>query len=108
MSTAALLAAVLFGAVWSITEKECLPGGNLFGVTSIFICALIGGKLVALIHLPGLPPLPPLLGKAVDLHSSTTVFCLQHISLHVFFITQKHKCVNQFVTIVPTDRQINW
>ncbi|XP_075901223.1 sodium/hydrogen exchanger 9B2 isoform X2 [Nelusetta ayraudi] len=60
--TKALLAAVLFGAVWSITEKECLPGGNLFGVTSLFICALIGGKLVALIHLPGLPPLPPLLG----------------------------------------------
>lgn len=58
-----LLAAVLFGVVWSITEKECLPGGNLFGVTTLFICALIGGKLVSLIHLPRLPPFPPLLGK---------------------------------------------
>nr|AXV43385.1 sodium/hydrogen exchanger 9B2 [Lateolabrax maculatus] len=57
-----LLAAVLFGVVWSITEDECLPGGNLFGITILFICALIGGKLVALIRLPRLPPLPPLLG----------------------------------------------
>ncbi|XP_051801515.1 LOW QUALITY PROTEIN: sodium/hydrogen exchanger 9B2 [Acanthochromis polyacanthus] len=60
--TKVLLAAVLFGVVWSITEKECLPGGNLFGITILFICALIGGKLVALIRLPKLPPFPPLLG----------------------------------------------
>lgn len=60
--TKILLAAVLFGAVWSITEDECLPGGNLFGITILFICAVTGGKLVALIHLPKLPPFPPLLG----------------------------------------------
>ncbi|XP_028262902.1 sodium/hydrogen exchanger 9B2 isoform X2 [Parambassis ranga] len=60
--TKVLLAAVLFGVVWSITENECLPGGNLFGITVLFICALIGGKLVALIHIPKLPPFPPLLG----------------------------------------------
>lgn len=60
--TKVLLAAVLFGVVWSITEKECLPGGNLFGITIIFLCALIGGKIVELIRLPNLPPFPPLLG----------------------------------------------
>ncbi|KAG7486625.1 hypothetical protein JOB18_035069 [Solea senegalensis] len=60
--TKVLLAAVLFGVVWSITEDECLPGGNLFGITVLFLCALIGGKLVALIRLPKLPPFPPLLG----------------------------------------------
>uniref|UniRef100_A0A674NV10 Cation/H+ exchanger transmembrane domain-containing protein n=1 Tax=Takifugu rubripes TaxID=31033 RepID=A0A674NV10_TAKRU len=60
--TKVLLAAVLFGVVWSITEDECLPGGNLFGVTILFICAVIGGKLVSLIRLPRLPPFPPLLG----------------------------------------------
>ncbi|KAM9770300.1 sodium/hydrogen exchanger 9B2 isoform 2-T4 [Menidia menidia] len=60
--TKLLLAAVLFGVVWSITEKECLPGGNLFGITTLFLCALIGGKVVALIRLPKLPPFPPLLG----------------------------------------------
>ncbi|CAJ1052284.1 sodium/hydrogen exchanger 9B2 isoform X1 [Xyrichtys novacula] len=60
--TKVLLAAVLFGVVWSITEKECLPGGNLFGITILFICALVGGKAVALIRLPKLPPFPPLLG----------------------------------------------
>ncbi|XP_068445222.1 sodium/hydrogen exchanger 9B2 isoform X2 [Clinocottus analis] len=60
--TKLFLAAVLFGAVWSITVKECLPGGNIFGITILFICALIGGKVVALIRLPKLPPFPPLLG----------------------------------------------
>lgn len=60
--TKVLLAAVLFAAVWSITEDECLPGGNLFGITVLFICAVTGGKLVGLIHLPKLPPFPPLLG----------------------------------------------
>lgn len=67
VSPSVLLAAVLFGAVWSITEDECLPGGNLFGVTTLFICSLIGGKLVALIRLPRLPPFPPLLGKPLSL-----------------------------------------
>ncbi|TMS23426.1 Sodium/hydrogen exchanger 9B2 [Larimichthys crocea] len=43
-------------------RTECLPGGNLFGITILFICALLGGKLVALIRLPKLPPFPPLLG----------------------------------------------
>ncbi|XP_029917393.1 sodium/hydrogen exchanger 9B2 isoform X2 [Myripristis murdjan] len=60
--TKLLLAAVLFGVVWSITEKECLPGGNLFGITVLFICAVTGGKLVSLIRLPKLPPFPSLLG----------------------------------------------
>ncbi|KAG9259623.1 sodium/hydrogen exchanger 9B2 [Astyanax mexicanus] len=56
------MAGVLFGVVWSITEKECLPGGNLFGIVSVFLCALTAGKLVELIRLPNLPPVPPLLG----------------------------------------------
>lgn len=60
--TKASMAAVLFGVVWSITENECLPGGNLFGIIAVFICSLIGGKLVGLVRLPRLPPLPPLLG----------------------------------------------
>ncbi|KAB5518283.1 hypothetical protein PHYPO_G00163960 [Pangasianodon hypophthalmus] len=60
--TKASMAAVLFGVVWSVTEDECLPGGNLFGIIAVFICSLIGGKLVGLVRLPRLPPLPPLLG----------------------------------------------
>ncbi|XP_072525940.1 sodium/hydrogen exchanger 9B2 [Salminus brasiliensis] len=59
------MAAVLFGVVWSVTEKECLPGGNLFGIVTVFLCALTGGKLVGLIRLPNLPPFPPLLGMLV-------------------------------------------
>lgn len=60
--TKVAMAAVLFGVVWSITEKECLPGGNLFGITMVFICAVAGGKIVGHIRLPRLPPFPPLLG----------------------------------------------
>ncbi|XP_077102539.1 sodium/hydrogen exchanger 9B2 [Siphateles boraxobius] len=60
--TKVTMAAVLFGVVWSITEKECLPGGNLFGIVTLFICSVAGGKLFGRIHLPNLPPLPPLLG----------------------------------------------
>lgn len=57
------MAAVLFGVVWSITVKECEPGGNLFGIVVLFICAVIAGRLMGLIRLPKLPPFPPLLGR---------------------------------------------
>lgn len=60
--TKVTMAAVLFGVVWSITEKECLPGGNLFGIVTLFICSVAGGKLFGRIRLPRLPPVPPLLG----------------------------------------------
>lgn len=60
--TKVTMAAVLFGVVWSITVKECEPGGNLFGIVVLFITAVIAGRIVGLIHLPKLPPFPPLLG----------------------------------------------
>ncbi|KAM3857458.1 sodium/hydrogen exchanger 9B2 [Diretmus argenteus] len=60
--TKACLCALLFGVVWAITGSECLPGGNLFGIVILFICAILGGKLVGMIQLPTLPPFPPLLG----------------------------------------------
>ncbi|CAI5669728.1 unnamed protein product [Oreochromis niloticus] len=60
--TKVCLFALLFGVVWSITGKECLPGGNLFGIIILFICSMLGGKLVGMIQLPTLPPFPPLLG----------------------------------------------
>ncbi|XP_024430722.2 sodium/hydrogen exchanger 9B2 isoform X1 [Desmodus rotundus] len=56
------MAVLLWAVVWSITGSECLPGGNLFGIIILFICAIIGGKILGLIKLPTLPPLPPLLG----------------------------------------------
>nr|XP_003468081.2 sodium/hydrogen exchanger 9B2 isoform X1 [Cavia porcellus]XP_013006032.1 sodium/hydrogen exchanger 9B2 isoform X1 [Cavia porcellus]XP_023420097.1 sodium/hydrogen exchanger 9B2 isoform X1 [Cavia porcellus] len=56
------MAVLLWAVVWSITDSECLPGGNLFGIIILFYCAVIGGKLLGLVKLPTLPPLPPLLG----------------------------------------------
>ncbi|XP_065808351.1 sodium/hydrogen exchanger 9B2-like [Labrus bergylta] len=60
--TKVCLFALLFGVVWSITGSQCLPGGNLFGIVILFICSVLGGKLVGMIQLPTLPPFPPLLG----------------------------------------------
>ncbi|XP_041635921.1 sodium/hydrogen exchanger 9B2 [Cheilinus undulatus] len=60
--TKVCLFALLFGVVWSITGNQCLPGGNLFGIVILFICSVLGGKLVGMIQLPTLPPFPPLLG----------------------------------------------
>ncbi|KAK7910069.1 hypothetical protein WMY93_014753 [Mugilogobius chulae] len=60
--TKACLFALLFGLVWSITGSECLPGGNLFGLVILFICAVLGGKLMGMVQFPTLPPFPPLLG----------------------------------------------
>ncbi|KAI4889762.1 hypothetical protein NFI96_019377, partial [Prochilodus magdalenae] len=69
------MAAVLFGVVWSITEKECLPGGNLFGIVTVFLCALTGGKLVGLIRIPKLPPVPPLLAEFRDYSAGSGSGC---------------------------------
>uniref|UniRef100_A0A8C9XR72 Cation/H+ exchanger transmembrane domain-containing protein n=1 Tax=Sander lucioperca TaxID=283035 RepID=A0A8C9XR72_SANLU len=60
--TVLCLFSLLFGVVWAITGHECLPGGNLFGIVVLFICSVLGGKLVGMIQLPTLPPFPPLLG----------------------------------------------
>ncbi|XP_078100503.1 sodium/hydrogen exchanger 9B2-like [Sander vitreus] len=60
--TKVCLFSLLFGVVWAITGHECLPGGNLFGIVVLFICSVLGGKLVGMIQLPTLPPFPPLLG----------------------------------------------
>ncbi|CAJ1048403.1 sodium/hydrogen exchanger 9B2 [Xyrichtys novacula] len=60
--TKVCLLGLLFGVLWSITGVQCLPGGNIFGIVILFICSVLGGKLVGLIQLPTLPPFPPLLG----------------------------------------------
>uniref|UniRef100_A0A670IU10 Cation/H+ exchanger domain-containing protein n=1 Tax=Podarcis muralis TaxID=64176 RepID=A0A670IU10_PODMU len=53
---------LVWSVAWSITGQECLPGGNLFGILFLFFSAVIGGKFMGIIKLPGLPPFPPLLG----------------------------------------------
>ncbi|MGH0151108.1 UNVERIFIED_CONTAM: hypothetical protein FKN15_059714 [Acipenser sinensis] len=63
--TKVTMAALLFGVVWSITAKECEPGGNLFSILLLLLCAVVGGKLVGLIKFPTLPPLPSLLGSTL-------------------------------------------
>lgn len=56
---------LVWAVIWSITGPECLPGGNLFGILFLFVFAVIGGKIMNLIKLPSLPPLPSLLGKCM-------------------------------------------
>ncbi|XP_043918055.1 sodium/hydrogen exchanger 9B2 isoform X2 [Protopterus annectens] len=60
--TKVVMILLVWGVVWSITGAECQPGGNLFGILFLLLCAVVGGKLLGLIKIPTLPPLPPLLG----------------------------------------------
>ncbi|XP_069834486.1 sodium/hydrogen exchanger 9B2-like [Dendropsophus ebraccatus] len=60
--TNVIMAVLVWVVVWSITGPQCLPGGNLFGILALLFSAIIGGKLVGLIRIRNLPPLPPLLG----------------------------------------------
>ncbi|KAK1175808.1 sodium/hydrogen exchanger 9B2-like isoform X1 [Acipenser oxyrinchus oxyrinchus] len=82
--TKVTMAALLFGIVWSITAKECEPGGNLFSILLLLLCAVVGGKLVGLIKFPTLPPLPSLLGMLLsgfilrNVPYVSEVFVIQH------------------------------
>ncbi|XP_028836079.1 sodium/hydrogen exchanger 9B2 isoform X1 [Denticeps clupeoides] len=60
--TKAVMGLLLFGVLWAVTGPECVPGGTVFGLVVLFLTAVCGGKLVALIQLPRLPALPALLG----------------------------------------------
>ncbi|XP_056422346.1 sodium/hydrogen exchanger 9B2 [Hyla sarda] len=62
ITTNVIMTFLVWAVVWSITGPQCLPGGNLFGILALLVCALFGGKLVGLIKIRNLPPLPPLLG----------------------------------------------
>ena len=53
--------------LWSIVEKDCLPGGNLFGLIILFNASVLAGKLVENIPLPKLPRLPGLLGNRLTI-----------------------------------------
>ncbi|KAM3831704.1 sodium/hydrogen exchanger 9B2-like [Vipera latastei] len=56
------IGAVVWGLIWNFTNKESLPGGKIFGIVCLYFCSVIGGKIMQLIKIPGLPPLPPFLG----------------------------------------------
>ncbi|XP_054846395.1 sodium/hydrogen exchanger 9B2-like [Eublepharis macularius] len=55
-------ATLIWAVVWSVAQHESLPGGNFFGLLFLFFSAVIGGKVMGQIKLPGLPPLPRLFG----------------------------------------------
>ncbi|XP_029331176.1 sodium/hydrogen exchanger 9B1 isoform X2 [Mus caroli] len=57
---AALIA--LWTLLWALIGQEVLPGGNLFGLVVIFYSAFLGGKILEVIRIPVVPPLPPLIG----------------------------------------------
>ncbi|XP_052586083.1 sodium/hydrogen exchanger 9B1 isoform X3 [Peromyscus californicus insignis] len=53
---------LLWVLLWALMGQEVLPGGNLFGLIVIFYSAFLGGKILEIIRIPVVPPLPPLLG----------------------------------------------
>nr|XP_019594465.1 PREDICTED: sodium/hydrogen exchanger 9B1 isoform X6 [Rhinolophus sinicus] len=71
---------LIWCVTWSISGRDSLPGGNLFGLLIIFYCAIIGGKLVELIRIPSVPQLPPLLGMLL---AGFTIRNVPFLSKHV-------------------------
>ncbi|CAO2600111.1 Sodium/hydrogen exchanger 9B1 [Lemmus lemmus] len=53
---------ILWILLWSLMGQDVLPGGNLFGLIVIFYSAFLGGKILEVIRIPVVPPLPPLIG----------------------------------------------
>ncbi|XP_070185808.1 sodium/hydrogen exchanger 9B2-like isoform X2 [Littorina saxatilis] len=51
-----LVGAIWWGTLWALTDKEALPGGNLFSLFVLFFLCWCGGYIVNLVKLP------PLLG----------------------------------------------
>ncbi|XP_061441509.1 sodium/hydrogen exchanger 9B2-like [Rhineura floridana] len=60
--TNVMAAALIWAVVWSVMGQDSLPRGSVFGILFLFFCSVLGGKLMELIKIPGLPPLPRLLG----------------------------------------------
>ncbi|XP_007429869.1 sodium/hydrogen exchanger 9B2-like [Python bivittatus] len=56
------IAVLVWGLTWTLTGKESLPGGSIFGIVFLYFSSVLGGKIMQLIKIPGLPPLPRLLG----------------------------------------------
>ncbi|XP_044537565.1 sodium/hydrogen exchanger 9B1-like [Gracilinanus agilis] len=80
-----ILIAMTWGVVWSYTGDEVLPNGKLFGMVIIFLCSFVGGKIVELIKIPMVPPLPPLLGMLL------AGFTLRNLPV-----------INTYINIIPT------
>ncbi|XP_011747486.2 sodium/hydrogen exchanger 9B1 isoform X1 [Macaca nemestrina] len=74
---------VIWCTTWSVLGSEALPGGNLFGLLIIFYSAIIGGKILQLIRIPLVPPLPPLLGMLLAGFTIRNVpFISKHVHVH--------------------------
>ncbi|XP_048578621.1 uncharacterized protein LOC5514528 isoform X2 [Nematostella vectensis] len=55
--TRCLIVLVSYGVLWSITGHEMLPGGNLFGIFIILMCAAFGGFITTRVSCGVLPSL---------------------------------------------------
>ncbi|XP_045392606.1 sodium/hydrogen exchanger 9B1 [Lemur catta] len=81
--TNGVMSLMIWCVMWSVLGSEVLPGGNIFGLLIIFHSALIGGKLLQLIRIPSVPPLPPLLGMLLAGFIVRNVpFISNHVQVH--------------------------
>ncbi|XP_016079091.1 PREDICTED: sodium/hydrogen exchanger 9B1 isoform X3 [Miniopterus natalensis] len=60
--TNGVLLLMIWCAIWSVSGLSLHPEANLLGLFIVFYSSLVGGKLLELIRIPSVPPLPPLLG----------------------------------------------
>lgn len=73
---------LLWVLLWALMGQEVLPGGNLFGLIVIFYSAFLGGKILEIIRIPVVPPLPPLLGKYII----SCILCWLFVNLERFLL----------------------
>ena len=57
MEVLLLTTLLIYGATWAMTGKEALPGGNLFGIFTLVVLAVIASWVVAFVSFEKLPPL---------------------------------------------------
>ncbi|XP_061407206.1 sodium/hydrogen exchanger 9B2-like isoform X1 [Lethenteron reissneri] len=62
LATTVLAVLLLWAVPLSVLGADVLPGGNVFGLLLLFLGSTLAGALLARVRLPGVPPIPPLLG----------------------------------------------
>ena len=52
-----ILLILLWSVLWSVIGQDALPGGNIFGILTVLVFSILGGKAVEYIPKMSLPPL---------------------------------------------------
>ena len=77
--TRGLIVTLIWAVAWSIIGKDALPGGNIFGIYIVIVCASLCGFLVGRIPYLHLPPLLGMLLAGFLLRNVRGIDLARHI-----------------------------